>query len=83
MTDRLRVQEIVASYLATFAIFVSGLALVYRPVRLAPVAMLLVLVAAAIAGERNSRILQIAVAACVVGWVGGMTAAVVTSNPLW
>ena len=83
MTDRLRVQEIVAGYIATFAIFVAGLALVYRPVRLAPVAMLLVLVAAAIASERNARILQIALAACVIGWVGGMTAAVVTDNPLW
>lgn len=75
--------EIVAGYLATFAIVISGLAIVYRPIRLAPIAAVVALTAAAMATGRSKRITQIAVAAAFVGWLGGMIAAVVTNNPLW
>lgn len=83
MTDRTRVTDIVAGYLAVFAIFVSGLAIVYRPVRLAPAAIVLALFAAALAGERSQRLVQLAVLAGIVGWLLGMAAAVVTDTPLW
>ena len=79
----MRVPEIVAGYLAAFSIFISGLAIVYRPVRLAPAAIALALFAAVLTGERTQRLVQIAIFAGVVGWVLGMTAAVVTEKPLW
>jgi membrane protein DedA with SNARE-associated domain len=75
--------EIVAGYLATFSIVISGLAIVYRPVRLAPIAAVVALTAAGMASGRSKRITQIAVGAAVVGWLAGMIAAVVTDNPLW
>ena len=80
---RSRAPEVIAGYLAVFAIFVSGLSLVYRPIRLAPAAILIALVAAAFATERNERLTRFAVAAGAVGFMGGMTAAVFTSTPLW
>ena len=83
MTDRANVTEIVAGYLATFAIFLAGLAVVYRPVRLATVAMLIVFVVSAMATPRNDRLIRIAVVAVIAGWLLGMTAAVVTESPLW
>jgi len=79
----MRVPEIVAGYLAAFSIFISGLAIVYRPVRLAPAAIALALFAAVLTGERSQRLVQIAIFAGVVGWLLGMTAAVVTEKPLW
>ena len=79
----MRVPEIVAGYLAAFSIFISGLAIVYRPVRLAPAAIALALFAAVLTGERTQRLVQIAIFAGVVGWLLGMTAAVVTEKPLW
>ena len=79
----MRVADVVAGYLAVFSMFISGLAIVYRPVRLAPAAIVLALFAAAIAGERSQRVVQIAIFAGIVGWLLGMTAAVVTDNPLW
>ena len=79
----MRVTDVVAGYLAVFAIFISGLAIVYRPVRLAPAAIVLALFAAALASERHQRIVQIAIFAGIVGWLLGMAAAVVTDSPLW
>jgi hypothetical protein len=75
--------DVVAGYLATFAIFLAAIAAVYRPVRLAPAAAVIALVAAALAGRRSSRIAQLAIAAAVLGWIIGMTFAVTTERPLW
>ena len=83
MTERSRVPEIMAGYLATFSIFLSALAVVYRPVRLAPVAIILALLATTLATERNDGFVRIAVYAGIAGWLLGMTAAVVTDSPLW
>ena len=81
--DRASAADIVAGYLATLAIFVSGLAIVYRPVRLAPAAAVVAIVAAALAGPNSSRLAGFAIAAAAVGWIVGMTVAIVTNNPLW
>ena len=78
-----RTPDIVAGYLATLAIFVSAVAIVYRPVRLAPAAMVVALVAAALAGPRSERLVQASIAAGAIGWVAGMAFAVWTNNPLW
>jgi hypothetical protein len=74
--------ETVGGFLASAAIFVSGVALVYLPGRLAPAAMVLALVAAAIGG-RHSRLAAFALLAAGVAFVVGMTIAVATDRPLF
>lgn len=74
--------DTVAGFLATLSLFASGLALIWRPVRLIPFAIVIALVAARMS-ERNQRIAWYAVVAAVVCWTLGMTIAVVTKNPLY
>ena len=73
--------DIVAGFLATASIFVSALALVERPARLLPVAILLALISARMTSR--TRLPGIAVAAAVVCWTLGMTIAIATQNPLY
>jgi hypothetical protein len=80
--DRQRPGETVAGFLAAAAITVSAVAMVYRPVRLAPCALLVALVAVALGG-RHARLSAFAVAAATVGWLVGMTVAVITEKPLF
>lgn len=78
-----RQTETVAGYLAAVAIFVGAIAVVYRPIRIAPFAIVIALVAAAMATGSSTRLTQFAVAFAAVCWFAGMTAAVITGNPLW
>jgi hypothetical protein len=80
--DRGRTGETVAGFLAAASITVSALAIVYRPVRLAPFALVVAFVAVAIGG-RHARLAAFAVAAGAVGWFVGMTIAVLTGKPLY
>jgi len=80
--ERSRPAETIAGLLAAVAIFVGLTGIVYRPLRLIPLAILLALIALAIGG-RHERLAGYAVATCAVCFVLGMAAAVVTSNPLW
>ena len=80
--ERSRPAETIAGLLAAIAIFVSLTGVVYRPLRLIPLAILLSLVALAIGG-RHERLAGYAVMTGAVCFVVGMAAAVVTSNPLW
>ena len=74
--------DTVAGFLATLSIVASALALIWRPVRLIPFAVVLALIAARMS-ERNQRIAWYAVVAAVICWTVGMTIAVVTENPLY
>jgi hypothetical protein len=74
--------DTIAGFLATLSIVASALALVWRPVRLIPFAVVIALVAARMS-ERNQRIAWFAVLAAVVCWTAGMTIAVITENPLY
>jgi hypothetical protein len=74
--------DTVAGFLATLSIFASALGLVWRPVRIIPVAILIALVAARMSA-RNQRIAFYAVVAGVVCWTAGMAIAVITENPLY
>jgi hypothetical protein len=80
--DRERPAETVAGFLAAAAIFVGLLALVYRPARLAPGAIVVALVANAIGG-RHARLAAFALAVAAVCFVAGMTIAVATDTPLF
>ena len=80
--DRARPAETVAGFLAAAAIFVSVTGIMYRPLRLIPVAIVLALVAAGIGG-RAARLATWAVAITAASFAVGLAAAVITSNPLW
>ena len=81
--DRGRPAEIAAGYLAAISLTASAIALVYRPVRLAPFAILVALVAAALARDRNSKLAGAAVAAGTLAWLVGMAIAVLLSRPIY
>lgn len=70
-----------AGFLAAASIALSGVALAQSPALLASVAAILAFVAA----RMSPRIRQLGIAAMlasVIGFVGGMTLAVITENPL-
>ena len=74
--------EAVAGLLASSAIFISLIALVYRPARITPVAIVLALVAARMT-TAHSRLAGFAVGIAAACWFLGMTIAVVTRNPIF
>jgi hypothetical protein len=74
--------ETVAGFLAAAAIFAGSLAIVYKPVRLAPAALIVALIAAGIGG-RHQRLAAIAVGVVTVGWIAGMIVCVITERPLF
>jgi hypothetical protein len=77
-----RPAETVAGLMASAAIFVSLIALAYRPVRIIPAALLVAFIAAGIGG-RHRRLASIAVAVAAICWVVGLTIAIATSRPLY
>jgi hypothetical protein len=80
--DRRGPAETLAGYMSATAIFLAAMALVYRPVVLALCALVLSLTATAIGG-RWGRLHAIAVGAATVGFILGMTIAVVTNRPIF
>lgn len=72
----------VSGLLASAALFAALLALVYRPARIIPAAIVLALVAARMS-DRHRRLAGVAVGTAGVCWVLGMTIAVVTNHPLF
>jgi hypothetical protein len=74
--------ETVAGFLAAAAIFAGSLAIVYKPVRLAPAALVVALIAAGIGG-RHQRLAALAVGVVTVGWIVGMIICVITERPLF
>lgn len=80
--ERDRPAEVLAGFMATAAIVAGLVAIVHRPVRIAPFAILIALVAAGIGG-RHARLAGLAVAVATVGWLLGMTVSVLTDRPLY
>jgi hypothetical protein len=72
----------VAGFLAAASIALSFVAMVYRPVRLAPFALVVAFIAVGLGG-RHARLAAFAVAIGVIGWLVGMTVAVLAEKPLW
>ena len=77
-----RPAELAAGFLATLSIVGSALALVYRPVRVVPFALLLALIAAGMAPPR-SRLPLIAVLVGAICFIVGMTIQTLAKNPLY
>jgi len=71
-----------AGLLAAAALFLGLLELVYRPFRLAPVALILVLIAT-VMSRRHQRLTGIAVAVIGVCFVVGASLQVITHHPLF
>ncbi|HWH06105.1 MAG TPA: hypothetical protein VNT23_06685 [Gaiellaceae bacterium] len=75
-------REAVAGFLASASLFVSLLGIAYRPARVIPVAIVLMLVAAVMT-ERHTRLVGWALGIAVVAWMVGMTIVVATDRPLY
>jgi hypothetical protein len=74
--------DTVAGLMAALALAVASLGIVYKPVRVIPVAILVALIAVAMGG-RNQRLAAFAVAWGALCWVAGMTIAVLTERSLF
>ncbi len=81
--DRASPAETVAGYLAAISLTASAIALVYRPVRLAPFALLVAFIAAALAKDHNRKLAGAAVAGAAIAWLVGMAIAVIWSKPIY
>ena len=71
-----------AGFLAAAALFGGLIAIVYKPVRIAPAALVVALIAAGIGG-RHQRLAALATAVVTAGWVAGMIVCVITERPLY
>lgn len=80
--ERDRPGEVVAGFLASAALFAGLLAIVYKPVRIAPAALVVALIAAGIGG-RHQRLAALATGVVTVGWIAGMIVCVITERPLF
>jgi hypothetical protein len=80
--DAIRPGEAVAGFLAACALFIGALELVYRPFRLAPVALILALTAT-IMSRQQQRLIALAIAVIGVCFVVGAALQVITNHPLY
>jgi hypothetical protein len=79
---RERPGEIVAGFLATFAIFGSAIGLVTNPVPVTVFAILIALIAAGIGG-RSQRLAAFALFFSGACFIGGLAIAIVTNKPIF
>jgi hypothetical protein len=80
--DRIRPTEAVAGVLAAGAMFLGALELAYRPVRLAPVALILALIATVMSRDQQ-RLIGLAIAVIGICFVIGTALQVITHHPLY
>ena len=80
--DRIRPTEAVAGLLAAGALFLGALELAYRPFRLAPVALILALIATVMSREQQ-RLVMLAIAVIGICFIVGATLQVLTHHPLY
>jgi hypothetical protein len=80
--DSIRPAEAVAGFLAASGLFIGCLELFYRPFRLAPVAVILLLVATVMSRTQH-RLIRIGFAATGICFVAGAALPVITHHPLY
>ncbi|HET7128346.1 MAG TPA: hypothetical protein VFJ93_04640 [Gaiellaceae bacterium] len=80
--DSVRPAEAVAGFLAACGLFLGVLELFYRPFRLVPVAVILLL-AATVMSREQQRLVKIGFAAAGICFVAGAALQVVTHHPLY
>jgi hypothetical protein len=81
--ERTRPAEAVGGFLAAASIAISAVAMVYKPVRLVPFALVIAFVAVALTRERHARLAAFAVGVGALGWLVGMVVAVLNEKPLY
>lgn len=81
--DRSSPAETAAGFLAAISLTASAIALIYRPVRLAPFALLIAFIAAALAKDQQRKLAAAAVVAATIAWLVGMAIAVIWSKPIY
>jgi hypothetical protein len=79
---RLRPAEAVAGFLGAASLFIGFLELLYRPFRLAPIAVILLLVATVMSRDQQ-RLIGLAAAVVGVCFVAGAALQVITHHPLF
>jgi hypothetical protein len=75
--------EAVGGFLAAASMALSCVAIVYRPVRLLPFALVIAFVAVGLTSGRHARLAAFAVGVGAVAWLVGMVVAVLTEKPLY
>ena len=80
--DHSRPAEAVAGLLAAGALFLGGFELFYRPFRLAPAALIMLVIATVMSREQQ-RLVKLAYAAVGIGFVAGAAIQVLTHHPLY
>ncbi|HST14416.1 MAG TPA: hypothetical protein VLJ44_06150 [Gaiellaceae bacterium] len=80
--DSIRPAEAVAGFLAACGLFIGCLELFYRPFRLVPVAVVLLLVAT-VMSHTQQRLIRIGFAAAGICFVAGAALQVITHHPLY
>jgi hypothetical protein len=81
-TERTRPVDAVAGLMSAAALFASLIAIVYRPVRIAPFAAVVALIAIAMS-KRSEKLGQLALGVAGASFVAGMIVAVVVNHPLF
>jgi hypothetical protein len=81
-SDKLRPAEAVAGLLAAAATFIGALELVYRPFRLAPVAVILLLIATVMSRTQHTLI-RVGFAVVGICFIAGAALQVITEHPLF
>jgi hypothetical protein len=81
--EPIRPAEAVAGLLAAAAIFLGLTELAYRPFRLAPLAVVLLLVATVMGSDHQQRLVRVGFAAVGIGFVAGAALQIVTHHPLY
>lgn len=81
--ERTSPAEAVGGFLAAASMALSSVAMVYRPVRLVPFALVIAFVAVALASGRHARLAAFAVGFGALAWLVGMIVAVLTGEPLF
>jgi hypothetical protein len=80
--DHTRPAEAVAGLLAAGALFLGGFELFYRPFRLAPAALIMLIIATVMSREQQ-RLIKLAYAAVGIGFVAGAAIQILTHHPLY
>ena len=82
--DRLRPAEAVAGLLAASAVFAGALELFYRPFRLAPAALILLMIATVMSRDAGQhRLIKLGFAVVGICFVAGAALQVLTHHPLF
>ena len=75
-------RETIAGLLATFGIFLGAFELFYRPFRLAPVALILLLIAT-VMSSRQQKLIRIGFAVVGVCFIAGATLQILVHHPIY